>query len=164
MRMANGKSQMANRKQKRECTERDRRVLRTCIRLLVLFALCHLPFAISACARTIPERRGRDNSIMAETYGGRIEAVLPSTVPVPAARSAAEQTLRARGYVITETYGTDDKAKIEASGTGERRKDTTTVIAWRGSGGTRVSVDSGMFGDAAAARSILDEVIARLGR
>lgn len=132
----------------------------------VFFALCTLYFALflPACARTIPERRGRDNSIMAETYGGRIEAVLPSTVPVPAARSAAEQTLRARGYVITETYGTDDKAKIEASGTGERRKDTTTVIAWRGSGGTRVSVDSGMFGDAAAARSILDEVIARLGR
>ena len=142
-----------------------RRVRRAWFRLVCLSALGTLPSALlCSCAHTVPERRGRDNSIMAETYGGRIEAVLPSTVPVPAARSAAEQTLRARGYVITETYGTDDKAKIEASGTGERRRDTTAVVVWRATGGTRLSVDSGMFGDVAAARSILDEVIARLGR
>jgi hypothetical protein len=136
------------------------------MRLYSSFAVCASSFAIfaSSCARTVPEHRGRDNSIVAETSGGCIEAVLPSTVPVPAARSAAEQTLRSRGYVITETYGTDDKAKIEASGTGERRTDRTTVTAWRTGGGTRVSVDSGLFGDVAAARSILDEVIARLGR
>lgn len=101
---------------------------------------------------------------MAETYGARIEALLPATVPVLAARSAAEQTLRLRGYVITETFGTDDKATIQASGTGEKRTDTTTVTAWRAAGGMRLSVDSGLFGDASAARSILDEVIARLGR
>lgn len=134
-------------------------------RALLLSALCALPFAfLSACAHPVAERHGRDNSIMAETYGARIEALLPASVPVPAARSAAEQTLRARGYVITETYGTDDKARIEASGTGDKRTDTTTVTAWRAAGGTRLSVDSGMFGDVGAARSILDETIARLGR
>ena len=131
-----------------------------------LFAICDLSFAIflPACAHPVADRHGRDNSIMAESYGARIEALLPATVPVPAARSAAEQTLRARGYVITETFGTDDKAKIEASGTGDKRTDTTTITAWRAAGGTRLSVDSGMFGDVGAARSILDETIARLGR
>ncbi len=138
---------------------------RRAARALLLSALCTLPSALlPACAHHVQERHGRDNSIMAESYGARIEAMLPASVPVPAARAAAEQTLRARGYVITETFGTDDKAKIEASGTGDKRTDTTTVTAWRGAGGTRLSVDSGMFGDVGAARSILDETIARLGR
>ena len=162
--MANRKWQMANRRLPHEASARRLIACTTCARLLLIFAICYLPFAISACARPVQERRGRDNSIMAESYAGRIEAVLPASVPVPAARSAAEQVLRARGYVITEAFGTDDKAKIEASGTGERRTDTTTIIAWRAATGTRVSVDSGLFGDVSAARTILDEIIARLGR
>ena len=163
--MANRKWQMANQKLAREDALSRHHIRARRIRLcLLLFAICHLPFAISACAHPVAERHGRDNSIMAESYGARIEALLPATVPVPAARSAAEQTLRARGYVITETFGTDDKAKIEASGTGDKRTDTTTITAWRAAGGTRLSVDSGMFGDVGAARSILDETIARLGR
>jgi hypothetical protein len=129
--------------------------------VLVLGAL---PLALSACAHAVQEQHGRDKSIIAESYGGRIEAALPASVPVPAARAAAEQTLRSRGYVITETFGTDDHAKVQASGTGDKRTDTTSVEAWRSGKGTRLSVDSGLFGDVAAARSILDETIARLGR
>ncbi len=163
--MANRKWQMADQKLAREnALSRRHTRARRIRRCLLLFAICDLPFAISACAHPVAERHGRDNSIMAESYGARIEALLPATVHIPAARAAAEQTLRARGYVITETFGTDDKAKIEASGTGDKRTDTTTITAWHGAGGTRLSVDSGMFGDASAARSILDEVIARLGR
>lgn len=129
-----------------------------------LWAVCAVAGAMSACARPVPEHRGRDNSILAQTYGSRIEAMLPASVPVPAARAAAQATLRGRGYVITETFGTDDNAQILASGTGERRSDSTSVRLWRAGQGTWVSVDPGLWGDVAPARSILDEIIARLGR
>ncbi len=129
-------------------------------------ALCTLAFPLFAasCARPIQEHRGRAGDVIAEQHGSRLEAILPSAVDVPAARAAAEQTLRARGYVITETYGTLDRARVDASGTGDNRTSTTTFEAWRGSNGTRVRFDPGVFGDASASRSLLDELIARLGR
>lgn len=129
------------------------------------FAICTLNFELSACSRPAEEpARGRNHDVAVQSSGGRIEALLGSSIPVATARAAAEQTLRARGYVITETHGTRDRIKIEASGTGERRTDRTTVEAWAASDGTRVLVDSGLFSTSAAASGILDEILVRLGR
>lgn len=135
--------------------------------LVSLFSLFALSFSLFSCARPIQERRGRAGDVIAEQYGDCIEAILPSAIDVPTARAAAEQTLRARGYVITESSGTLDRAKVQASGTGDNRSSTTTFEAWRAGGGegnARIRFDPGLFGDAAAARSLLDELIARLGR
>ena len=79
-------------------------------------------------------------------------------------RAAAEMTLRARGYVITETYGTKDRARIEASGTGERRMDRTSVDVSAAPGATMLRIDCGNGGGATAAKAMLDEILARLGR
>ena len=124
-----------------------------------LFSLFALSFSLFSCAHPIQERRGRAGDVIAEQYGDRIEAILPPTIDVPTARAAAEQTLRARGYVITESSGTLDQSRVEASRVAG--SNTTTFQAWRASAGnTRVRFS----GDAAASRSMLDELIARLGR
>jgi hypothetical protein len=132
-------------------------------------ALCTLPFALfpPSCARPAPEFHGRGGDILVVPRGNRVEADLGPAVSVQTARAAAEVALRSRGYVITESFGTRDRIKIQASGTGDRRTDTTTVEAWLSGAaatGTRLSVDAGFFGNSAAARVILDEIIARLGR
>ena len=158
--MAEGmKVQSANSKVQMKATP-----LRAAPPAFLLFVLCTLHFALFSCAHPVQEHRGRAGDVIAEQNGSRLEAILPAAVDVPAARAAAEQTLRARGYVITETYGTLDRANVEASGTGDNRTSTTTFEAWRASSGTRVRFDPGLGGDAAASRSLLDELIARLGR
>ncbi len=136
------------------------------------FALCTLHFVLSACSHTVSEFHGAKSPTPVEVSGNRLSANLFRPPSPPAAiRAAAEQTLRARGYVITEAYGTTDKIHLEASGTGERRTDKTTIEAWSDQGlpphnlpMTRLTVDSGLFGDTAAARAILDDILARLGR
>lgn len=139
------------------------------------FALCTLHFALSACSRPATEFHGTSSpggGVPVEVRGNRLDASISRPPTPPAAvRAAAEMALRARGYVITEAYGTTDKIHLEAAGTGERRTDKTTIEAWSAQGlpphnlpTTRLTVDSGLFGDTAAARAILSDILARLGR
>jgi hypothetical protein len=118
---------------------------------------------IGACARPV-ERAGRGGDVLIESYGSRLEAKLPPDVSPLTARAAAERTLRERGYVITDSYGTEDRFRIEAAGAGERRGERTAVEGWLIPGGSRLRVESGLFGDETAARSLLDGVLAAMGR
>lgn len=134
-----------------------RRALAIVVGVLGMSLLC-------GCARPEPTTHGRDRSVMAEFAMGNLEAVLPAKVGVLAVRAATEQTLRSRGYVITESFGSRDRFQVEASGPGsDGRRDRTRVEGWLTPNGTRVRVEAGLFGDEAAAKAILDETLTRLG-
>ncbi len=103
--------------------------------------------------------------MLAEYAMGTLEASLPATVGIPAVRASAEQTLRSRGYVISESYGSRDRFRVDATGPGrEGRRDRTRIEGWLTPSTTRVRIESGLFGDEAAAKAVLDEMLVRLGR
>lgn len=134
---------------------------RCVVRLSLLGALGALAFG---CAKPVTTTHGRDQSVQAEYAMGNLEANLPATVGVLSVRASAEQTLRSRGYVITESFGSRDRFRTEASGPGSNgRRDQTSVEAWLTPSGTRVRIEAGLFGDEAAAKAVLDEMLTRLG-
>jgi hypothetical protein len=130
---------------------------------LFALALAALP-SLAACA-TRSDRHGDDRSIRAVYTFGTLSCELPSTVPVLTAAAAAETTLRRRGYVITESGGTSDQARIVARiGGRDHGDDETTIIQSRVSRtGTMLTIHSGPLGDEVASRAILDGVLASLG-
>lgn len=143
-------------KRRRAIVHRGRRV--------AVSALCTLYLALSpSCARPA-EPAGRDGQVMVETYGGRVEARFPADVSLPALRAAAESTLRARGYVITDSTGGATRFRTVAAAPSERGGESVTVEGWPVPGGSRLRVEPGLFGDETAARSLVDAVLARLGR
>lgn len=139
----------------------ERMTQRTILRMLLGAALCGL---VAGCAKPVVTTHGRTQTVLAEYAMGNLEAALPATVGVLTVRAAAEQTLRARGYVITESFGSRDRFEVEARGPGsDGRRDRTRVKGWLTPNGTRVRVEAGLFGDEAAAKAVLDEMLVRLG-
>jgi hypothetical protein len=108
---------------------------------------------------------GSDHSIAA-TYGmGELVATLPR-MAVPAAAGAASATLLARGYVITTSRQTRDRAYLSATSRVDTREYPTDIqIALNTPGSCRVTIRSGSWsGDEPVSRAILDDMLARLGR
>jgi hypothetical protein len=100
----------------------------------------------------------------AEYNFGTLEADLPGSCRVPAVLSAAETTLRRRGYSVerrgwTEEVGGMDAEPGAGSDGGGVEVDARTVPY-----GTRVAIRVGMLGDETRSRDVLNEVLARLGQ
>ncbi len=136
---------------------------------LTCFALAGIACLVSACAKPVSSSHGRDKHVTAEYAGGTLTARTGPEIDVLTLKAAAEQTLRARGYIITESFASADRMKIEASapgegGSGGGRRDRTTIEAWHTPLGSKVTIESGVFGDETASKLILDEMLYRLGR
>lgn len=103
---------------------------------------------------------------MANYAMGTLSTILGPEVSVPTLRAAAENTLRARGYVITDSTGTADSMRVKgASRSGSEGRLEPTVISARVTySNTSLDVASGTFGDEAASRAILDDLLRRVGR
>lgn len=104
--------------------------------------------------------------IMAEYAMGTLSTTLGPEVSVATLRAAAEQTLRARGYIITDSVGTADHMRIKATSRSgsEGTLEHTTIAARVTYSRTRLEIESGTFGDEAASRAIMDDLLRRLGR
>ncbi len=89
---------------------------------------------------------------------------LPPEVGVMTAQAAAEEALRARGYVVTSSEATTDRADIEANRAGDGFLAKTVVSARVTDTGMRIAVRNEPLGDEAASRSIMDALLVRLGR
>lgn len=120
--------------------------------------------ALGGCTRPAVEGQGRRGEVMAGYTVEGLSAKLPATVSVLAVRAAAEAELRGRGYVITDSTGSQDRASIRARGAGEPRSGTTEVSVRLVPRATQIDVDPGWLGDEASARALLDGVLRRLGR
>lgn len=107
---------------------------------------------------------GRERDVRA-TYGLRtLTAELGPEVQVLTVQAAAEQALRRRGYIITRTTGTADRARVEAKSAGDGSFDKVVVESWVAPGATGVSVVREPWGDEEISRSILDGILNGLGR
>lgn len=137
--------------------------------LALAIAACSLAGLFVGCAKPVTSTHGRDKHVTAEYAGGTLTARTGREINVLTIKAAAEQTLRARGYIITESFASADRMKIEASGPGEGgsgggRRDRTTIEAWHTPAGSKLTIESGVFGDETASKLILDEMLYRLGR
>lgn len=124
---------------------------------MVCLALAALP----GCKASV-EQQGHTGTL-AKYSGGVLSADLASTVRVQAVIAAAESAMRDRGYTIGARRASEDSGFVEAKlprpGLFERTQVSSKVTA----GGTRVSVKVEPWGDEAASRAILDDVLKRLG-
>lgn len=151
-----------------ECRARDR--WRVCVGV----GMCAWTIALGACQQTRSAPAGsrggepgeQGQQIMANYALGTLSATLGPEVSVPTLRAAAENTLRARGYVVTDSMGTDDHMRVKgASRSGSEGWLEPTVISARVTyANTRIEIERGTFGDEAASRAILDDLLRRIGR
>jgi hypothetical protein len=119
---------------------------------------------LSACQSPPPIPVGEKRDILAEYSLGQLSATLPAEISIPTLRAAAEHTLRSRGYVITQSSSTADRMRVIATSQVDGRHEPTTITGRVTYSNIRVTVESGAFGDEAASRAILDDVLRRLGR
>ncbi len=107
---------------------------------------------------------GADQGILAEYSFGALSASMPGDLGVQTLRAAAESTLRSRGYVILESNATQDRMRVVAASQVDSRHEPTTISGRVTRQSSRVSIESGAFGDEQASRAILDDLLRRLGR
>lgn len=121
--------------------------------------------APAACQPSVATH-GRGRDVTAAYRFRTLEANLGPEVGVLTVRAAAEQSLRARGYVVTRSDGDDDRCRVEARTAGMGDWDRVVVESWvdGGSPGTSVSVRCEPWGDEKISRAVLDGLLVRLGR
>ncbi len=107
---------------------------------------------------------GKEREVQASYQYRSLSADLSDGVSVRAAAAAAESALRSRGYVITGSDVTSDRARIEARAHGDGWLDKVVFSASSAGAGTRARFTSEPFGDEAASRALMDSMLARLGR
>ena len=110
------------------------------------------------------EGAGKEREVEASYRFRSLSADLTDGVSVRAAAAAGESALRSRGYVVTRSDTTSDHARIEAKSHGAGTFSKVVFEARAIGGGSRVSVTSEPFGNESVSRSLLDAVLARLGR
>ena len=120
--------------------------------------------SLGGCTRPAVETQGQRGEVMAGYTVEGLSAKLPAKVSVLAVRAATEAELRGRGYVITDSTGSQDRATIRARSSGEPRSGSTQVTVRLVPRATQIEVDPGWLGDEASARALLDGVLKRLGR
>lgn len=107
---------------------------------------------------------GQEREIAASYQFRSLSADIDDGLTVRAAAAAAESALRARGYVITSSETTSDRARIEAKASGDGAFDKMVFDARGTATGTRISLTAEPFGDETRSRTVLDAMLARLGR
>jgi hypothetical protein len=131
--------------------------------VLVLWAAA----LFGACKSSVSSQ-GKQGEVTAAYSFGRLDAQLPANVTVLSAHAAAKGVLKSRGLTIVEESATRDRSRVSAKSPADGVWDATVVESWTagggGAGGPWVRVDVGMGGNEASARSILDAILARLGR
>jgi len=118
---------------------------------------------LTGCKARI-EGAGAEREVQASYQFRSLSADLPEGVSIRAAAAAAQSALRSRGYVITRSDTTSDRARIEAKSHGDGWLDKVVFEASLAGAGPRASFTSEPFGDEAASRALMDAMLARLGR
>ncbi|MFN7021549.1 MAG: hypothetical protein ACK4WH_09515 [Phycisphaerales bacterium] len=112
--------------------------------------------------------------VLAKYSGSTLKARLEPVYSVLTVRAAAEQALRSRGYTITESSASSDRARVvgRAAGSGPG---LVTIVGTVGveqvvveaaaiSNATELRVRFEPWGDEAQSRTVMDAVLTRLGR
>ncbi|MEQ8850436.1 MAG: hypothetical protein RIB32_01480 [Phycisphaerales bacterium] len=115
------------------------------------------------CAdRSTYVRQGR-TGVEARYDGDDLQADLPPDVPVPSVIAAGEQVLVRRGHSITASETSGQRGRVVGRPGGKRLHRKVEIHARQVPGATRVWVEVVPLGDEAGSRSILEDMLIRLG-
>jgi hypothetical protein len=92
-----------------------------------------------------------------------LQSELPGSVPPQSVRAAAERTLSARGYTVTTSEATNDRARVVGRPPDGRLFRRVVVGSSLSAGGTRVAVTIEPGGNETTAREILESMLTLLG-
>jgi hypothetical protein len=128
--------------------------------------LATLAIALTALLPACSARVGLagHGSTLASYSMGTLKAEVGPEVPILTAAVAAEQTLRARGYTVTQTETTDDRATVTAKWSNAGYFDKAVIDSWITTTGTALAVRLEPFGDEPTSYAIMDDLLTRLGR
>ncbi|MBL8763571.1 MAG: DUF3568 family protein [Phycisphaerae bacterium] len=111
----------------------------------------------------MPQPQGR-TGVQATYSLGTLRAELPAEVSVMAVAAASEAALLAKGYSIVRRTQSAESAEVVSRRSGDGWLESTTIASWVTATGTAASIRRDPLGDEAESRSIMDEVLVRLGR
>ncbi len=118
---------------------------------------------VAGCAdRRTYVRQGR-TGVEARYDGDDLEADLPAGVPVPSVIAAGEQVLVRRGHSIIANETSGQRGRVVGRPGGKRLHRKVEIHARQVPGATRVWVEVVPLGDEAGSRSILEDMLIRLG-
>jgi hypothetical protein len=127
--------------------------------LSILGAIARL---VPACA-PVPQRIG-DRGVVAYYAWGEVTTNLPPPYDQKTTSVAAEDALRAKGYVIVGRTSLDaDPCRIYASPGRATRNEETVVTIHSAGGGTRIAIYVRPTGDAGEGGAVLSAILSRLG-
>ena len=118
---------------------------------------------VSACKAT-PAPQGKDGAVTGNFQIRKLTADLPPEVRVPAVIAAARATLIERGYSIQSFDATEDSGTVSAVPPDAGWFESVEVRARQTGTGTEVRIVHEPVGNQTRSRSILDGVLAKLGR
>lgn len=155
---------------------RSDRIARTTGRLLMLVgvALCGCASDPQPVGRATEQSERGTRDVLASYTGSTLKARLEPVYAVLTVRAAAEQALRSRGYTITESSASADRARVVGRAAGSGRG-LVTILGTVGveqvvvevvvaSNATELRVRFEPWGDEARSRTVMDAVLTRLGR
>lgn len=119
---------------------------------------------LAGCASKPPSYGWHGREQIAAVYVARsLQSELPASIPPQSVRAAAERTLSARGYTITSTEATNDRARVVARPPDSRLFRRIVVGSSLSPGGTRVAVSIDPGGNETTARDVLESMLTLLG-
>jgi len=128
-------------------------------------AAAALVVGLGGCAKPTERLQGERSPVVVRFSFDTAEAWVSAAVEPRAALSAAEVTLRDRGYTVTRRERTDESGEVRGKAPGGGVLDTfdsVTVEAKRSGDWTRLRVKA-FPGDEAQQRLIMDGVLALVG-
>jgi hypothetical protein len=119
--------------------------------------------ALVGC-KTTTAYQGSDGQVAASYQIRKLSAELPPEVRVPAVVAAARATLLERGYSIQSADATEDTGSVSAVPPDAGLFESVEVDVKQTPQGTMVRIINEPIGNQTRSRSILDGVLAKLGR
>lgn len=108
--------------------------------------------------------QGRERDQQATFSVRSLRTELPPEVEIAAVAAAGEAMFRARGYSIREKSVTRTEACLIGNTPKDGWLDQTVFRAYVTPGGTGMTIRIDPWGDEATSRTLMDDVLARLGR
>ncbi len=132
---------------------------------IALTLTASLILGVGGCVVSQPPSYGwHGHEQIAAVYVGKtLQSELPVNIPPQSVRAAAERVLTSRGYTITTTEATNDRARVVGRPSDSRLFRRVIIGSSLSANGTRVGVKIDPGGNETTARDILESMLTLLG-
>lgn len=129
----------------------------------ITIALALLACVLTTGCKTTTQFQGSTGEIEATYFGSDLNATLPGSTRVPAVTAAAEEALAARGQSVYRRDVTESSGTLYAQEPDAGALERTVVHVRTTREGTKITITFQPWGDDARSRSLLDDILQRLG-